>query len=144
MNKAKWIVSVVLGMLAYVANGAESTNDVAEGELPTVVVTATRDERALKDAPYSASIIPAEELRIDKAVRTVPESLQDEPGTMVQKTAHGQGSPYIRGFTSQRNLFMIDGVRLNNSVFREGPNQYWNTVDALGLNRIELEQELRQ
>jgi hemoglobin/transferrin/lactoferrin receptor protein len=57
---------------------------------------------------------------------------------MVQKTAHGQGSPYIRGFTSQRNLLMIDGVRLNNSVFREGPNQYWNTVDPLSLSRIEL------
>jgi hemoglobin/transferrin/lactoferrin receptor protein len=58
----------------------------------------------------------------------VPESLAREPGVMVQKTAHGQGSPYLRGFTSQRTLFLIDGIRLNNSVFREGPNQYWNTV----------------
>jgi|GEM_PF-2289221 len=57
---------------------------------------------------------------------------------MVQKTGHGQGFPYIRGFTGYRNLFLIDGFRLNNSVFRDGPNQYWNTVDPLGLHRMEL------
>jgi hemoglobin/transferrin/lactoferrin receptor protein len=33
---------------------------------------------------------------------------------------------------------LIDGVRLNNSVFRDGPNQYWTTVDPLGLERAEV------
>jgi hemoglobin/transferrin/lactoferrin receptor protein len=111
---------------------------MAQTNGPTVLVTATRDARLLKDAPYATSVLPSDTLRLEKAVRTVPEALGDEPSTMIQKTAHGQGSPYIRGFTSQRNLFMVDGVRLNNSVFREGPNQYWNTVDAMGLDRIEL------
>jgi hemoglobin/transferrin/lactoferrin receptor protein len=83
-------------------------------------------------------LLDAEGLRIGTPVRTVPEALKYEPGTMVQKTGHGQGSPYIRGFTGYRNLFLIDGVRLNNSVFRDGPNQYWNTVDPFGLHRIEL------
>ncbi len=50
----------------------------------------------------------------------------------------GQGSPYIRGFTGFRNLMLIDGIRLNNSVFRSGPNQYWNTVDPLGIGRMEV------
>jgi hemoglobin/transferrin/lactoferrin receptor protein len=34
---------------------------------------------------------------------------------------------------------LIDGVRLNNSVFRSGPNQYWNTVDGFSLDRIEVQ-----
>ncbi|MDP6490173.1 MAG: TonB-dependent receptor [Kiritimatiellia bacterium] len=121
----------VAGVLLSCAVYAEPTNT-------TVVVTATRDARNLQDAPYATSVLSSDVLRLEKAVRTVPEALGDEPSTMVQKTAHGQGSPYIRGFTSQRNLFMVDGVRLNNSVFREGPNQYWNTVDAMSLDRIEL------
>lgn len=49
-----------------------------------------------------------------------------------------QGSPYLRGFTGFRTLMLIDGIRLNNSTFRDGPNQYWNTVDSLALERLEL------
>lgn len=120
------------------ATGATNESTDADTTMPAIVVTATRDARLLKEVPYSTSVLPANTLRMEKSVRTVPEALRYEPGTMIQKTAHGQGSPYIRGFTSQRNLFMIDGIRLNNSVFRDGPNQYWNTVDALGLSRIEV------
>jgi hemoglobin/transferrin/lactoferrin receptor protein len=35
-------------------------------------------------------------------------------------------------------LFLIDGVRFNNSVMRDGPNQYWNTVDVYAIDRLEL------
>ena len=70
--------------------------------------------------------------------RTLPQALRDVPGVLVQETSAGQGSPYIRGFTGQQNLFLIDGIRLNNSVFRPGPNQYWNTVDAYSLERVDV------
>ena len=106
--------------------------------LPPLVVTSGDDGRLRMDAPYAADVLDAEALRRERIVRTVPEALKHEPGVMVQKTGHGQGSPYIRGFTGYRDLLLIDGVRLNNSVFRDGPNQYWNTVDALNLRRIEL------
>jgi len=56
----------------------------------------------------------------------------------VQKTAHGHGSPYVRGFTAFRNLLLIDGIRFNNSIFREGPNQYWATIDTYAIDRLEL------
>ena len=52
--------------------------------------------------------------------------------------AYGQGSPYIRGFTGYLNVMMVDGIRLNNSVFRTGPNQYWATIDPLSLSRLEV------
>lgn len=70
--------------------------------------------------------------------RSVPEALWDVPGVMVQKTANGQGSPFLRGFTGFRTLLLIDGIRLNNSVFREGPNQYWSTIDPYSIDRIEV------
>jgi len=71
--------------------GIGQTNTGTVAALPaTVVVTATRDERLAKDAPYAASVLGSERLRLEDAVRTVPEALENEPGTMVQKTAHGQ------------------------------------------------------
>ena len=74
----------------------------------------------------------------DNTRRTLPEALQFTPGVLVQKTAHGHGSPFIRGFTGRQNLLLVDGVRINNSLFRGGPVQYWNTIDPLSLDRIEL------
>ncbi len=103
-----------------------------------LVVTATRDEAEAFDLPLSVHSIDLEADSISGISRSIPESLRYTPAIMVQKTGHGQGSPYIRGFTSQRTLFLIDGIRLNNSVFRDGPNQYWNTVDGYSIGRIEI------
>lgn len=105
-----------------------------------ILVTATAREDEGFDVPYSTQVLTQEELRNVRIARTVPEALSEVPGVMVQATSHGQGSPYLRGFTGFRTLLLIDGIRLNNSVFRDGPNQYWTTVDPLGLERLEVVQ----
>jgi len=106
--------------------------------LGDIIVTATRRDSTLFDVPYSADAYNADYILFRKMPRTVPEILAEDPSVMVQKTGHGQGSPYIRGFTGFRTLFLIDGIRLNNSTFRDGPNQYWNTVDGLTIDRLEV------
>ncbi len=70
--------------------------------------------------------------------RSAPDALRYEPGVFVQQTAHSQASPYVRGRTGQQTLLMYDGVRLNNSTFRQGPNQYFFTVDAQTVHSIEI------
>ena len=117
------------------ASAADST---VVFEMPTFVTSAPRIERKAGETPNVVHKLDADDLRNRMMVRTVPEALKELPGVMVQKTAQGQGSPFIRGFTGFRTLFLIDGIRLNNSVFREGPNQYWATVDAMGLASLEV------
>ena len=104
--------------------------------LPEVVVTALRSETALADVPYASRVVDREDLQ-QTAPRTTPDALRGLPSVMVQKTGYGQGSPYLRGFTGFRTLMMVDGIRLNNSTFRDGPNQYWNTVDPWSVARYE-------
>jgi len=106
--------------------------------LPEVVVTATRNKTKIFNTPYSASTVDAEEIQTVKIRRTTPQIFADDPTVMVQKTGYGQSSPFIRGFTGYRTLLLIDGIRLNNSVFRNGPNQYWNTVDPFTISKLEL------
>lgn len=110
---------------------------LAQDVLNPLLVTASRSEHPLDDAPYTASVIDEKAIE-ENTRRTLPDSLQFVPGVLVQKTAYGHGSPYIRGFTGRQNLLMIDGVRFNNSVFRSGPVQYWNTIDLFSIDRLEL------
>jgi hemoglobin/transferrin/lactoferrin receptor protein len=117
------------------ASGIESTNAIEE--LPPVFVTATRTAEETANVPYTVNTVTTSNLQVQQP-RTLPEALKETPSVMVQKTAHGQGSPYIRGFTGFRTLMLIDGVRLNNSTFREGPNQYWNTVDIFSVDQLEV------
>ncbi|WP_166442570.1 TonB-dependent receptor [Phragmitibacter flavus] len=106
-------------------------------EIEPVVVTATRSATPLAEVPYTVHLIDQERVT-EMAPQSFPEALKEIPGVFIQQTSHGQGSPYLRGFTGFRTLTMIDGIRLNNSVFRDGPNQYLSTIDVLSLRGIEV------
>ena len=109
----------------------------AQNLLDPLVVTATRTPGDRADAPYTTEVITQDFIH-QEARRTLPEALQYTPGVLVQKTANGHGSPFIRGFTGRQNLLLMDGVRINNSTYRSGPIQYWNTIDPLSLDHVEL------
>jgi hemoglobin/transferrin/lactoferrin receptor protein len=114
-----------------------ATPGLSQDFLAPLIVTASRFEQPARDVPHSAQRIDSAEIQQNQR-RTLPETLQSTPGVLVQKTAHGHGSPFIRGFTGRQNLLLVDGVRINNSTFRSGPVQYWNTLDALAIDHIEL------
>ncbi len=105
--------------------------------LAEVVVTATRNATKVFQLPYSVNVV-SQKAASQKGLRTTPEALMGTVGVFVQKTNHGGGSVFIRGLTGNQTLMMLDGIRLNNAIFRYGPNQYLNTIDLYSLGKIEV------
>lgn len=101
-----------------------------------VVVTAKRQEELSREISQSVTVV-TQELLLQNAPRTTPEALMNQTGIWVQKTNHGGGSPIIRGLVGNQVLLLVDGIRLNNSTYRYGPNQYLNTIDPGLVDRIE-------
>jgi iron complex outermembrane receptor protein/hemoglobin/transferrin/lactoferrin receptor protein len=85
----------------------------------------------------AGSKVTREEFKL-RLPRSAPDALRYEPGVYIQQTAHGQGSPFIRGRTGQQTVLLFDGVRLNNSLFRQGPNQYFFTIDSQVVESLEV------
>lgn len=135
------------GSLAVVPRPAEPTTTAVpradwqppsrEPEIGETVVTATRRAEVVMQSPRSASAIGRQEID-ERATRTVPEALESVPGVFVQQSNHGGGAPFIRGQMGNRVLLLVDGIRLNNSTYRSGPNQYLNTIDPFSVDQIEV------
>lgn len=122
-------------ILAVALVGGAAAEPVA---VPEIVVTPGREPEARRTAPAAISLIPLRDGGAGGLARNFPEALRESPSVMIQKTGHGMGSPFLRGFTGFRTLALTDGIRLNNSVIRDGPNQYWATVDPAGVDRLEV------
>lgn len=102
-----------------------------------VDVTAQRTENIQFNVTGSVSSVNSDQLKYESP-RTVPEALSSVTGVWVQKTNHGGGSPIMRGLVGNQVLILVDGIRLNNTTYRYGPNQYLSTVDPGIVNRIEV------
>ncbi|HYR19581.1 MAG TPA: TonB-dependent receptor [Myxococcales bacterium] len=127
-----------IASLAQLSLGAAAVADEpAEEATLDVTVTAARRREVLIESPRAASVLNREEMDRRQA-RSTPEALLEEPGVFLQRTNYGGGAPFVRGLFGNRILLLVDGIRLNNSTFRAGPNQYLNTVDPLLAERIEV------
>lgn len=113
---------------------ADST---AAQQLSEVVVTAHRSAQSAFETPATIYALNHQQLKTYQP-RSMPDALFGAMGVTMQKTTQGAGSPFVRGLTGNQTLLLIDGIRLNNSTFRYGPNQYFNTIDAFAIDRIEV------
>ena len=113
------------------------TDSVSTVLIDEVVVTTQRIPLNEQLIPYSISLLDKKEMDYFSK-RSTPEMLMNTEGIFVQKTNHGGGSPFIRGLTGNQTLLLFDGIRLNNSIYRYGPNQYLNTVDVFTIDRLEV------
>ena len=118
---------------------AESHSDSNEEvvEVPEVTVTAARAAKEPFKTPNAITIINLKQLERTN-VEHASNLLRDAVGVIAQETTVGQGSPMLRSLTGYQSSIHIDWVRLNNSTFRSGPNQYTATIAPEMLDRAEV------
>lgn len=130
-------VLLVINLVAEAQTVTEPKEDTTARSLDEIVLTAQRNKQKNLFVPYSVSTVSKSYLQ-EFNPRTTPEALMGTNGVFVQKTNHGGGSPFVRGLTGNQTLILVDGIRMNNSTFRYGPNQYLNTIDIYTINHIEV------
>ncbi|MEJ7769165.1 MAG: TonB-dependent receptor [Chitinophagaceae bacterium] len=129
--------SLTLVLLVTTCLYAFAQSDTSTQQLEEITITSQRMLQKNLNIPYSTQSVSSAYLE-NIQPRTTPEALMGVNGVFIQKTNHGGGSPFLRGLTGNQILILLDGVRLNNSTFRYGPNQYLNTIDAFTINKIEV------
>jgi hemoglobin/transferrin/lactoferrin receptor protein len=70
--------------------------------------------------------------------QTSADLLQQTGQVLVQKSQQGGGSPILRGFEANRVLMVVDGVRMNNAIYRAGHLQNIITLDQYNQERVEV------
>lgn len=106
-------------------------------ELNEVIVAANRTTESQSRVAQPIRVFTRNELRFLNQP-TMAEVLQQSGQVLVQKSQLGGGSPILRGFEANKVLIVVDGVRMNNAIFRGGHLQNILTVDNASVERMEI------
>ena len=105
--------------------------------LDEVVVSVTRNKQNKNRIAEQIEVVNSREIN-----RISPQSSADllakTPSIKVQKSQFGGGSPVLRGMEANRVLLVVDGVRMNNAIYRKGHLQNGITVSPSILERVEV------
>ncbi|MCK8479149.1 TonB-dependent receptor [Psychroserpens algicola] len=105
--------------------------------LDQVVVSASKFEQSKRDIPQTIVNINAGDIQFENP-QTSADLLESTGNVFIQKSQLGGGSPMIRGFSTNRLLITVDGVRMNNAIFRGGNLQNVISVDPFSVQNTEI------
>ena len=105
--------------------------------LDQVVVSATKWSQSSKKVASKVSSITPKDVEFHNP-QTAADLLNISGDVYVQKSQQGGGSPMIRGFATNRVLISVDGIRMNNAIFRSGNIQNVISLDAFTIENTEV------
>ena len=101
------------------------------------VVSASRWSQSRQEIPAKISSITQESVALLNP-QTTADLLGISGEVFIQKSQQGGGSPMIRGFSANRLLYTIDGVRMNTAIFRSGNLHNVISLDAFATENTEV------
>jgi hemoglobin/transferrin/lactoferrin receptor protein len=118
---------------------AGQTNDTTNNTngLDEVTISASRNVQQRRLVAQQVQVMNQRQIANAQA-QTSADLLANNMGLFVQKSQAGGGSPVLRGFEANKVLLVVDGVRMNNIMYRGGHLQNVITLDNAALDRVEV------
>jgi hemoglobin/transferrin/lactoferrin receptor protein len=105
--------------------------------LDQVVISASKYQQTTTDIPSEIKIISDKDVAFQNP-QTAADLLSISGKVYIQKSQQGGGSPMIRGFSTNRLLYTVDGVRMNSAIFRGGNLQNVINIDPFAVEKTEV------
>jgi hemoglobin/transferrin/lactoferrin receptor protein len=127
--------SIIIGAISmYITYTASAQNNI---NLKETIISSSKKEQEKSDVANQVTIINQESIN-KNLITSTPELLEKKGDLFIQRSQLGGGSPVIRGFEASRILIVVDGIRMNNAIYRAGHLQNVMTLDHSLLERVEV------
>ncbi|MFN8258280.1 MAG: TonB-dependent receptor [Bacteroidales bacterium] len=117
-------------------NIADSTTN-ADHLFDEVIISANKVEESKRIVVQQVQILNQKSIELSQS-QSSADLLQNTGNVFIQKSQLGGGSPVLRGFEASRVLLVVDGIRMNNLIYRAGHLQNVVTIDNNMLERAEI------
>ncbi len=139
MNKVIILAGLLCCMHTLYAQNTPAKKDTIRKEisLEEVVISASNFAEKKRNIAQKIDVINAATIAATNAQNT-GDLLINTGKVFVQKSQQGGSSPVLRGFEASRVLLVVDGVRMNNAIYRSGHLQNVITTDQNSFSRVEV------
>ncbi len=129
--------SLCLSLILSLWVAGQTDTIIKEKDLDEVIIYSNKFAERRKNIVQKIDVITSSQIARSNAQNT-GDLLQNTGNVFVQKSQQGGASPVIRGFEASRVLLVIDGIRMNNAIYRSGHLQNAITIDQNMLERVEV------
>ncbi len=105
--------------------------------LDEIIITANKIPEARKNVSQQFILLSSDYIAAAQPQNTA-DLLASTGNVFIQKSQLGGGSIVLRGFEANRTLLVIDGVRMNNLIYRGGHLQNVLTTDPSSFSKMEI------
>jgi hemoglobin/transferrin/lactoferrin receptor protein len=130
-------INLVLTKEEIIAAGNKVKLGVDSSALEEVVLSVSKFEQKKGEIPQKITSITSEDIMFSNP-QTSADLLESSGNVFIQKSQLGGGSPVIRGFSTNRLLIAVDGIRFNTAIFRGGNVQSVISIYPFTVDRTEV------
>lgn len=135
MSKITMLVLLCLAATQHLFAQADTLQP--EKVLDEVFVSVSKWEQHKDEIPHKIVKITKDKIAFENP-QTSADLIGQTGAVFIQKSQLGGGSPMIRGFATNRVLIVVDGVRMNNAIYRSGNVQNLLSIDPLSVASAEV------